>query len=200
MANSKTNQGHESHTLSDCAVKWCEYRTRLFRYWHLYVFQTTGYRDTGIRDTAFLCQVTTDSSFCLIQTSSPIIQHPTCSGLGGRRPRVRGEPRVAPRRSAATTDWRDAYQLLHALVGYLLRSGLRFHPGDIHFSQAHCHPLSNIQLPRNGTNGPKGLLSNKRKQNYLNSNIEIHVSFYLHVKIMCHLWVGIKGKRTKQWK
>ena len=43
-----------------------------------------------------------------------------------------------------TADWRDASQLLHAVASYLLQTGFRFRPADVHFSQDHCYPLAYI--------------------------------------------------------
>ena len=53
--------------------------------------------------------------------------------------------------------------LPRTLVGNLLKPG-RFHPGDVHFSQDHCHPPSYIPKPYNDLNGPEGLEFSKSKQ------------------------------------
>ena len=45
----------------------------------------------------------------------------------------------APPEPAAVAGWRNASQLPGALAGKLLQPR-RFHPGNVHFSQDHCHP------------------------------------------------------------
>ena len=48
-------------------------------------------------------------------------------------------PRVVLRKLVAAAGRRDASQLFHALVDYLL-ARVWFRPGDVHFSQDHSHP------------------------------------------------------------
>ena len=73
----------------------------------------------------------TNPSVCPFHTSSPIPQRPTCSGPGGRRPPGQRRPRAARR----TVGGR------RRLEGYVPHGrGFWLRPGDVHFSQDHCHP------------------------------------------------------------
>ena len=81
----------------------------------------------------------TDPSFCPLHTSSPVTQRPVYSAPGVRRPPSEKQTSSHPmelgdrRRPAGLEPGRGHWRLTMAKTVWV-------HPGDVHFSQDHCHP------------------------------------------------------------
>ena len=119
-----------------------------------------------------------DPSFCPLQTPSPILERPTCSGPGGRCPPGQWRPRAARRIVGGR----------HRLEGFVPRDrGLSFARATFISPRTTVTPLSYIPKPCNGRNGPKGLQSNKPNQNLRS------MSAYL-ATFTAHLYFGL-GRR-----